>query len=667
VPVLPATLPGLADALASLSNQTVSGFETVLVHPMDLDVAPYIAEASARIRIAAKAVPGKTEGLAALLNAGIAAARDRRISYLIPGNVFYPYHLEVLSQALDRYSLDAAYCAWSVYSDIGGKERWGAVSFDQAEPIRLPWGDWAPLVCWMHERAVIPAGGFDESFLRFPGWQFVLRLAAGHRFHYLRRVTVELRSQPEPSAACSLAVLEAERILGTPREAWQHRHRKEFLDAVRKGCWEQHLAIDRNQVLRRARRLVGSGGLARFGTAQVEAARARLDAIPPRNIPPNASGLPNIFLFSIIEWTALTQRPHHFARGLASRGYRVFWIDVGLKPPRLVDPDRLTSEIAPGLHYVELPGDAAQIYHLDWSPAVLDLMAAVIERIGEIHCAQSAIQLVTFPKWDPLVSRLRDRFGWPIVYDCLDDQQAFGELYKQDAAAFEDHLVEASSVLITTAHNLFERYRPRHANTRLIPNAVDYETFRNAKPGGLLDRLPRPVIGFFGAFADWLDLDWIAEAARCFPHWSFVYIGRETFATIESHGRWRLATAAPNITVLPQMDVPNLARYLAEFDVCTMPFQDLPITRAMNPVKIYEYLAAGKPVVAPDLPETRPFARAALIATYSTFDESFRLLRDAALKPGSESQVAARMMFAAANTWSQRLDLLTSLFQGLAR
>ena len=98
-----------------------------------------------------------------------------------------------------------------------------------------------------------------------------------------------------------------------------------------------------------------------------------------------------------------------------------------------------------------------------------------------------------------------------------------------------------------------------------------------------------------------------------------------------------------------------LAGYLAGFDVCIMPFRDLPITRSMNPVKIYEYLAAGKPVVVPDLPETRPFADLGLIDVYREEQQSFQLLERAAVRNDSQEEIGKRKQFAANNTWNHRI------------
>jgi len=139
------------------------------------------------------------------------------------------------------------------------------------------------------------------------------------------------------------------------------------------------------------------------------------------------------------------------------------------------------------------------------------------------------------------------------------------------------------------------RRRARHGRALVVPNAADYELFSRAVRTGLWSELPRPAVGFFGAFAEWLDRDWIAQAARRFPGWSLCIS-----AARDLRARHREYSRAAS----------------AEFDVCIMPFRDPPITRSMNAVKIYEYLAAGKPVVAPDLPETRPLADACLIEVY---------------------------------------------------
>jgi glycosyltransferase involved in cell wall biosynthesis len=115
---------------------------------------------------------------------------------------------------------------------------------------------------------------------------------------------------------------------------------------------------------------------------------------------------------------------------------------------------------------------------------------------------------------------------------------------------------------------------------------------------------------------------------------------------------------------LPQTDLATLAAYLTQFDVCTMPFQDLPITRSMHAVKIYEYLAAGKHILVPALPEMREFEEQGLLVTYDNHEQSFELLERIASRPPTAEQILTRTAFAARNDWSERLDRLIDAVAG---
>ena len=385
-------------------------------------------------------------------------------------------------------------------------------------------------------------------------------------------------------------------------------------------------------------------------------------AIGPKALSPKRAAAPkktDIILFSSVEWTALTQRPHHFATGLAARGHRVFWIDVQFRAPELTSIANLVQPSETGILHLELPAFGSNLYRLEWRPEVLDCVLAVFGYLRAAYGISSAMQLVHFPLWEPLCSVLAKRFEWKIVYDCLDDQQAFSDLFGHELGENEATLFATSSAVVVSGQTLLARLQQRRPDTILIPNAVDFDLFHEAQGAGLLSRLARPVAGFFGAFADWLDFEWIDAAAKRFPEWSFVYVGREGFAQASARQRWKDATSHSNVHVFPQATPRLLSQYLAEFDVCTMPFRDLPITRSMNAVKLFEYLAAGKPVVAPDLPETRPLREAGLIATYRTQEESFRLLEEAA-DGGFDEAAKTRVAFAKANTWRHRIDSLSS-------
>jgi glycosyltransferase involved in cell wall biosynthesis len=293
--------------------------------------------------------------------------------------------------------------------------------------------------------------------------------------------------------------------------------------------------------------------------------------------------------------------------------------------------------------------------------AILDCMSAALRQTASAYGVGSAVSLVNYPRWQPLVSRLRERFGWKIVSDCLDDNRAFSGLYQTVLSSFEDRLVDSADRLITSSLVLQERLKPKPS--LLLHNAADFDLFSSTTSEGHLQHLPRPIVGFFGALADWLDMPLIHQVAEHFPDWSFVYIGPHTFSRSETEVEWMRFTDLPNITVLPQMGPRTLAAHLAEFDICIMPFLDIPATRTMNPVKLYEYLAAGKPTISRDLPEVRHLAESCpegLIKLYTTPRQFFDCLNSVLANDTRELR-EQRRSFARENDWDQRVDELSKL------
>jgi GT2 family glycosyltransferase/glycosyltransferase involved in cell wall biosynthesis len=649
----------LTDSLNSLANQTVTGFETVVVSRREQDLPSLPAELVRTLRIRRATVPGNlTDGLGSLWNAGITAAQGDFLTYLPAGDICFPYHLEILHQSLDVNKCRIARNSWSAAIHSSTKVRRAAVGEFEGRPERLLLGAWAPLVCWIHHRSCLPGIGFRADLQSFTEWDFTLRLSQATKVWF------------EPASTCERnrwsgdwreSAADAESIMnGFPvSDQAAMKDRLDFLKAVTDGVWEESLIVRRRETEYRARRLFRKKPTPPPDGSEIDVALLRLAAVNAAQEPfaPTSGRVDFVFL-NILRWSDLTQRPHHFASGLARRGYRVFWVDVKLIPAGHFTGTTIPRKLTDNVFEVQLPGFAGDIYHFSWSPAVLELMIGALDQLRRASGIDQAVQLVNFPGWTPLAQRARQHFGWTIVYDCLDDQYAFSELYGHGGSAYEAELTQACDVLVTSGRQLYETKLIHRKDAVMILNAVDYGIFNAAGSQGRLDHLPRPVIGFFGALANWLDLDWVAASARRFPSWSFVYIGPEGFADEETRGRWRAATSASNVHVLPQTNLRALAAYLAQFDVCIMPFQDLPITRSMHAVKIYEYLAAGKHVLVPALPEMREFEEQGLLITYGNREQSFELLERLANRPPAVDQILARTAFAARNDWSERLDRL---------
>src|SRR5262249_51154926 len=147
--------------------------------------------------------------------------------------------------------------------------------------------------------------------------------------------------------------------------------------------------------------------------------------------------------------------------------------------------------------------------------------------------------------------------------------------------------------------------------TDYCPNATDVTHFATARDGGAvpeeLAAIARPRLGYVGVLSDFkIDFELIERAAALSPAWQFVFIGDER----EGQGSAAIARlrARPNVHFLGWRPYALLPKYLRGIDVALLPQRLNDYTRAMFPMKYFEYLAAGKPVVATPLPALAEFA-----------------------------------------------------------
>ena len=185
----------------------------------------------------------------------------------------------------------------------------------------------------------------------------------------------------------------------------------------------------------------------------------------------------------------------------------------------------------------------------------------------------------------------------------------------------------------------------------LIRNGVDYEFFSRPQVNEEMANIAKPTVGYFGALADWFDYDLMFEVAQARPQYSFVLIGGyETEQTRETNHVSRLS-GLPNVHFLGHQAYSELPSYLAHFDACIIPFRVNDLTRMFDPVKLYEYLSQGKPVVATDMAELKYCSNLIYIADDS---QDFAHKLDLALSEDDANLSLKRRSFAEANNWTQR-------------
>ena len=228
-----------------------------------------------------------------------------------------------------------------------------------------------------------------------------------------------------------------------------------------------------------------------------------------------------------------------------------------------------------------------------------------------------------------------------VVYHCVDRWWEFSEYDTTLMRRYHEILCRASSAVIASASALLEDCLPLNPNSHLIRHGVDWAHFAPAalspppegdgRPQDLAD-VQGPVVGFWGLIHDWVDVESIAGLARALPHVTVVLIGnaRTDVSVLQ---------AQPNVRMLGQKPYTALPDYARVFDVALVPFRVNELTRAVNPIKLREYLSAGVPVVATGLPEVTAMEFDGLLPYEAPEDMIERVSEVLASPPTREARV----------------------------
>lgn len=202
---------------------------------------------------------------------------------------------------------------------------------------------------------------------------------------------------------------------------------------------------------------------------------------------------------------------------------------------------------------------------------------------------------------------------------------------------------------------LLERINPRGPSA-VLPNGVDPgEWVEIPNPPDWLERLPRPRMLYLGALDERMDTERLLAVARSHPDGSVVLVGY-----VPDAARLEPLRRAPNVHIHPHVRRPGLPGVLGAADVCLIPHRRTPLTEAMSPLKLYEYLAAGRPVAATDLPPVHDVDERVIIVRDG---EDYSAGVDAALRKGPATE-DERRRFVEANSWRRRHERLLEVALG---
>jgi len=249
------------------------------------------------------------------------------------------------------------------------------------------------------------------------------------------------------------------------------------------------------------------------------------------------------------------------------------------------------------------------------------------------------------------------------IYDCYDDNAHFfpkGSPEARLVARTENRVFRRADLVLVSALPLYDRVARISSHVILVPNGADARHFapnhRTAVPPELRGK-SGPVLGFVGAVQTWVDVPLIARLADLLPEYTIVIIGHIDcdVSTLKTR---------PNIILTGPRPYSELPAYVQRFDVCMIPFVDSTLTRSVDPVKYYEYSAAGKPVVSTPLPTMQ--ARAGLVYLARTPDDFATQVRRARAEDDQQLR-RRRQSVAADNSWQARADTILDAVAKLTR
>lgn len=338
----------------------------------------------------------------------------------------------------------------------------------------------------------------------------------------------------------------------------------------------------------------------------------------------------DIVTLSTQDWRDLWTRKQRFMLQFARQGNKVLYVESQFH--YLTYIKRFTSQWRRIYQFLRGPRQVEPNLYI-YTPPLLLPAFQIFPRLATINnfmlsfFLKSAMRKIGIKEpllWlyshynQPLIKKLGCKRA---LYECVDEFSGAKGLIKPEVArAQEQATLKAVDVAIVTAPGLKKSKIEFNRNIHVVPNAANVAHFSKATSGKLtepgdLKSIPRPRLVFVGGIAYWIDLELLRHIAVKRPSWQIVLIGPVVTNT-------RILDDLNNIHFMGRKSYDDLPSYLAWCDIALNPYKVDSVAENCSPLKLYEYMAAGLPIVSTDMPEARRFP--GIVSVASSYDDFVR-------------------------------------------
>ncbi len=281
---------------------------------------------------------------------------------------------------------------------------------------------------------------------------------------------------------------------------------------------------------------------------------------------------------------------------------------------------------------------------------------AFCDQINEIlKSAGSVVLSISWTKNKIFLDKIRHDY---FVYEYIDEISIF-DGYDEDMERDHVNMMKNADVTVCTATKLLNQAKGIAKNPILSPNAGDYQFFATARDAKISSLLVNKIekykvrLGYYGALAEWFDYNLVKEVATKHSDWLWILVGMDYDKTLGKSGILEL----DNVLYIPPQPYKLLPTFLRAFDIATIPFKLNEITLSTSPVKLFEYMAANKPILTSKMPECLKYKS---VFTYSNADDFADYVNDILNKDSNDAYWNLLEEEAKENTWDARTDEILS-------